>query len=53
MTRPGSAEQLWHADGEHLYSTPSAAGAKTPFLSHFYVEPIILPRQARDKHRKS
>lgn len=23
MTRPGSAEQLWHVDGEHLFSTPS------------------------------
>ena len=24
---------------------------KTTFLSHFYVKTIILPRQARDKHR--
>lgn len=23
MTRPGSSEQLWHVDGEHLFSTPS------------------------------
>jgi hypothetical protein len=26
---------------------------KTPFLSHFYVTTIILPRLAQDKHRES
>jgi hypothetical protein len=26
---------------------------KTPFLSNLYINAIILPRQARDKHRKS
>jgi hypothetical protein len=26
---------------------------KTPLLSHLYIKPIILPRQARDKHRGS
>jgi hypothetical protein len=26
---------------------------RTPFRSHFILEPIILPRQARDKHRES
>jgi hypothetical protein len=26
---------------------------KTAFLSHFYIKTIILPRQARDKHRES
>ena len=26
---------------------------KTAFLSHFYIKCIILPRQARDKHRES
>jgi hypothetical protein len=26
---------------------------KTAFLSHSYIKPIILPRQARDKHRES
>jgi hypothetical protein len=25
----------------------------TAFLSHFYIKPIILPRQARDKHRET
>jgi hypothetical protein len=25
----------------------------TPFVSHLYVQTINLPRQARDKHRKS
>ena len=27
-------------------------GKKTPFLRHFILKMIILPRQARDKHRK-
>eukprot|EP01046_Picozoa_sp_COSAG06_P027978 COSAG06_NODE_2497_length_6757_cov_80.480625_5_plen_119_part_00 len=26
---------------------------KTHFLSHLYIKTIILPRQARDKHKKS
>jgi hypothetical protein len=26
---------------------------KSPFLSNFYIKAIILPRQARDKHRES
>ena len=26
---------------------------ETPFLSHLYLKTIILPRQARDKHRKN
>jgi hypothetical protein len=26
---------------------------KTAFLSHQYIKTIILPRQARDKHRES
>jgi hypothetical protein len=26
---------------------------KTAFLSHLYIKPIILPRQARDKHREN
>ena len=26
---------------------------KTAFLSHLYVKTIILPRQARDKHRET
>jgi hypothetical protein len=29
------------------------AGAKTVVLSHLYMKTIILPRQARDKHRES
>ena len=33
--------------------TPSATLRKTAsFLSHLYIKPIILPRQARDKHRE-
>jgi hypothetical protein len=28
-------------------------GKKPVVLSHFYIETIILPRQARDKHRES
>jgi hypothetical protein len=26
---------------------------KTAFLSHLYIKPNILPRQARDKHREN
>ena len=26
---------------------------KTPLLSHLHMKTILLPRQARDKHRKS
>jgi hypothetical protein len=26
---------------------------KTAFLSHLYIKTIILPRQARDKHREN
>ena len=28
-------------------------GQKTPFLRHLYIKYMILPRQARDKHRES
>ena len=35
-------------------ASPSGrSGNKTVFFSHFYIKMIILPRQARDKHRKS
>ena len=29
------------------------AGEKTVFLSHLYIKMMILPRQARDKHREN
>jgi hypothetical protein len=32
---------------------PRHAGNKTVFLSDLYVKLLILPRQARDKHRES
>jgi hypothetical protein len=28
-------------------------GKKTGFLSHLYLKMMILPRQARDKHREN
>ena len=28
-------------------------GEKTVFLSHLYIKTIVLPRQARDKHREN
>eukprot|EP01046_Picozoa_sp_COSAG06_P036393 COSAG06_NODE_4008_length_4666_cov_3.913072_6_plen_102_part_00 len=31
----------------------AGAGKKTVFLSHLYIKMLILPRQARDKHRKA
>ena len=30
-----------------------SAGKKTPLLRHLYIKCIILPRQARDKHREN
>jgi len=30
-----------------------AIPAKMAFLSHLYIKTIILPRQARDKHREN
>jgi hypothetical protein len=30
----------------------SGVGKETPFLRHLYIKCIILPRQARDKHRE-
>jgi hypothetical protein len=33
--------------------SPAAAGAKNAFLRHFILKTVMLPRQARDKHRKS
>ena len=36
-------------DGEVL----DCNGKKTGFLSHLYIKVILLPRQARDKHRES
>jgi beta-glucosidase-like glycosyl hydrolase len=29
------------------------AGTETPFLRHLYIKCIVLPRQARDKHREN
>ena len=29
------------------------SGKKTAFLSHLYIKMLILPKQARDKHRKN
>jgi hypothetical protein len=34
-------------------TTASSAGDKTVLLSHLYIKTIILPRQARDKHREN
>jgi hypothetical protein len=33
-------------------ATASKPGKKTAFLSHLYIQMLILPRQARDKHRE-
>jgi hypothetical protein len=37
---------------EYVY-TPPTCERKTAFLSHLYLETIIFPRQARDKHREN
>jgi hypothetical protein len=36
-----------------LFGSPEAGEETVYFLSVFYMETIILPRQARDKHRES
>jgi hypothetical protein len=36
-----------------VQAAPCSAGKKTVLLSHLYMKTIILPRQARDKHRES
>ena len=36
-----------------VQAAPCSAGKKTVLLSHLYIKTIILPRQARDKHRES
>eukprot|EP01046_Picozoa_sp_COSAG06_P028358 COSAG06_NODE_2548_length_6692_cov_35.291066_3_plen_212_part_00 len=33
-------------------TSPLATGKKTGFLRHLYIKMMILPRQARDKHRE-
>ena len=58
-----AAAAAGHGDGdehgehhEHpgLCDIPASSGEnKRHFLSHLYINAIILPRQARDKHRKS
>ena len=35
------------------YYTACEAGKKTVLFSRFYITMIVLPRQARDKHRES
>jgi hypothetical protein len=34
-------------------TNPLGQGEKTVFLSHLYIKTMILPRQARDKHREN
>jgi hypothetical protein len=48
----------WWSGREALYSWPSvqrfsSSLRKTTFLTHFYIKTIILPKQARDKHREN
>ena len=39
--------------GSFTLSFEDGSVRKTAFLSHVYIKTIILPRQARDKHRES
>jgi hypothetical protein len=51
---PGNIEL--EIPGQILYLVESSSnrfGKKTGFLSHLYLKVIFLPRQARDKHRKT
>ena len=54
--RPATARRdtALHGGGAGWVGAASAGTVrKTYFLSHLYIETIILPRQARDKHRES
>jgi hypothetical protein len=58
-----SQVQIFSSDGKYLkslgkkggYSTggPAVSGKETPLLRQLYIYCIILPRQARDKHREN
>jgi hypothetical protein len=43
-------DRLHYEAGQNV---PLNAGAKTGFLRHLYIKMMILPRQARDKHRET
>ena len=49
----GSAPLEMRVLVDHSLIEAFASGAKTPFGSNLYIETIVLPRQALDKHRKS
>jgi hypothetical protein len=42
-----------HAEVELIFRRNNPSLRKTAFLSHLYTKTIILPRQARDKHRET
>ena len=44
---------VWTAGGTAEVGWTQKAYAKTVFLSHLYIKTIVLPRQARDKHRET
>ena len=52
---PGYAPRVWVYRNtiKALNWYTSVRGEKTVFLSHLYIKTMILPRQARDKHREN
>eukprot|EP01046_Picozoa_sp_COSAG06_P034884 COSAG06_NODE_3695_length_4999_cov_8.221837_7_plen_50_part_00 len=40
-------------NADKMFGSAGADGKETPFLRRFYIKLIILPRQARDKHKEN
>ena len=57
ITADQKASKRGYFEARNIYRSPTALGyalvRKTAFLCHLYIKTIILPRQARDKHRES
>jgi hypothetical protein len=56
VTANGNEDDEGIIDTAESSSSPATspnAGEKTALFSHLYIKTIILPRQARDKHRET
>jgi hypothetical protein len=53
LTKEKLHELLIEVDLEYLVDRPVRGTVNAYPLRHFYIKTIILPRQARDKHRQS
>jgi hypothetical protein len=48
-----ATHHLYLANNVYRQAYGNDRGETTPFLRHLYIKCIILPRQARDKHREN